>query len=362
VAVAVEKDLCTIDFSSASDLIAYLLVMDLLPFEWFEFLDVARCPSYSFDGNWYDFHKFTSMGNAYTFELETLILFAFAVSACETAGVPYSIGENLHVYGDDVIIPRGAYDLFQEICNYAGFSINLEKTFTSGLFRESCGHDYFDGSFVRPFQLKKDIRTVEDAYYVANEVLRTRGKLAAIARSQQVPVAGNTAWPAYRKLGDVHSWVLGTIPRKLRHLGPEGHGDGHLVCDFSTACPPRAGRQWDGWRYRSVTRPPLKIEFEPDSIWNPAYPLYYAGSGTGSLRGPMVTWDLPDPPDNGSGYTVRNKVGRRVANLICFGTWPDCPPWTERSLAMRYMPSASAEGRTKRTYPKIKGRAHRRKT
>jgi hypothetical protein len=154
--------LATVDFQSASDSIAYMLVLDLLPIDWVEFLDISRSPRFYFEGGWYPLQKWSSMGNAYTFELETLIFYALAVSVCTVAGVPYTTGENLHVYGDDVVIPRAAFDLFLEVSTFSGFTINSEKSYVDGNFYESCGADWFMGHNVRPLLLKKRLESRED--------------------------------------------------------------------------------------------------------------------------------------------------------------------------------------------------------
>jgi hypothetical protein len=240
------SDLSTVDFSSASDTIAYGLVMDLLPVDWFEFLEVARSPNFCYKGNWYPFEKFTSMGNAYTFELETLIFYAIASAVCEVEGIPFETGETLHVYGDDVVIPRGAFDLYAEVVEYCGFTLNLQKTFREGVFYESCGCDYFQGWNVRPYRLKRRINQPLEAIYAANTVRRIALRLCLLggeAKAQSVL--------------RIYPWVVAEIPEKYRHLGPEGHGDGHLIANLDEATP-RRDRRFDGWRYRTVVKVPRR--------------------------------------------------------------------------------------------------------
>lgn len=154
-----DGSLATVDLSSASDTISYAIVMELLPFNWFELLDKLRCERYQIEDKWYDFHKFSAMGNGYTFELESLIFYALAFAVCVELGLDTS---DVSVFGDDIIIPTGAYDLLTEVLAQCGFSVNEEKSFSSGPFRESCGGDFFDGSFCRGFYIKDylDLRTL----------------------------------------------------------------------------------------------------------------------------------------------------------------------------------------------------------
>jgi hypothetical protein len=156
---SIDGSLATIDLSSASDMISYQIIMDLLPFDWFECLDNLRCESYLIEDKWYNFHKFSAMGNGYTFELESLIFYALAYACCKELGLST---ENVSVFGDDIIIPSEANTLVIEVLEHCGFEVNKEKSFCSGPFRESCGGDYFDGISCRGFYVKDtlDLRTI----------------------------------------------------------------------------------------------------------------------------------------------------------------------------------------------------------
>ena len=88
------------------------------------------------------------MGNSYTFELESLIFFSLAYATCTHLGLS---PKNVSVYGDDVVIPVEAMNLFREVLTVCGFIINTDKSYSSGPFRESCGADYLEGLDIRPF-------------------------------------------------------------------------------------------------------------------------------------------------------------------------------------------------------------------
>lgn len=166
--VAHTEGLATVDFSSASDTIAYGTVLELLPIDWFQVLDSFRTPNTELDGKVIPLQKFSSMGNGYTFELESLIFYAAAFAAVK-------LGSNrldcISVYGDDVIIPQEDFLTFQSLCQLLGFSINTEKTFTSGAFFESCGKDFFNGTDVRPNYLKNDLTSDFDIFTCRNRLL-----------------------------------------------------------------------------------------------------------------------------------------------------------------------------------------------
>lgn len=143
----------TIDLSAASDTIAYELVKWMLPPEWFELLSVLRSPVYTLDKGrtWERYHKFSSMGNATTFPVESLIFGALARACCRVCGVGTS---RVRVYGDDIIVPPEAALLVIEAFRFAGFRTNTEKTFIYGPFKETCGVDILYGVNIRPVYLR----------------------------------------------------------------------------------------------------------------------------------------------------------------------------------------------------------------
>ncbi len=159
--------LATIDFSMASDTIARETVRLLIPPEWFIHLDRLRSKNYLMDGAIRPWEKFSSMGNGFTFELETLIFYAIAVASCDELGVS---SEDVTVFGDDVVLPTEVCAVYQDVCGYLGFKVNDEKSFTSGPFRESCGEDYLGGVRVRPV-FCKELSTVQDVASLLNRLM-----------------------------------------------------------------------------------------------------------------------------------------------------------------------------------------------
>lgn len=159
---SITGDIATIDLSSASDTISYAVIMELLPFDWFSFLDSIRSEGFMVktkrpDGTdcekWFKYHKFTAMGCGFTFELESIIFYAI-VKAC----MDYDDVQGfLSVYGDDILLPRDSFDRVTSVLPAFGFAVNVDKSFGTGHFRESCGSDFFSGIDVRPFFLKDEL-------------------------------------------------------------------------------------------------------------------------------------------------------------------------------------------------------------
>lgn len=208
--------LATIDFSMASDTIALEVVRLLFPPSWFKHLDALRSKNYRMGGfspfRYYE--KFSSMGNGFTFELETLIFYALARASCEELGVSF---EDVSVFGDDVILPTICCELFTDVCDFLGFKVNEEKSFTSGNFRESCGEDYLKGFRVRPV-FCKELRTVQHVASLANRLSELNHSVGSGSRVNDM-------------LHNAVSLLHSRIPRDVRKLvvGPPSENvDGYI--------------------------------------------------------------------------------------------------------------------------------------
>jgi hypothetical protein len=138
----------TIDLSMASDTLAHACVVLLLSTPWLNIFEMFRSAAYRAPWGRGVYAKFSSMGNGYTFTLETLIFAA----ACRAVG-----SRQFAVYGDDIVIETEFVLPLLRLLKYLGFSVNEEKSFVNphSRFRESCGHDYYDGHYVTPFYLRE---------------------------------------------------------------------------------------------------------------------------------------------------------------------------------------------------------------
>lgn len=156
-------DFATIDFESASDSIAHNVIVHLFPERWVDALDDARCHRVLIDDKWVELERFSSMGNGFTFEVMTLLLWAAAKAVGSVEPL---------VFGDDVIIERELHDRFIALTRVLGFKVNSEKTFFDGPFRESCGYDVFGGLCVTPFRIRKrDFSHPLDLVWLHNEIV-----------------------------------------------------------------------------------------------------------------------------------------------------------------------------------------------
>jgi len=199
---------CTLDLSAASDRISYGIVATLLPKSWTRTLAqyrAKRVTSPLLGEGFHTLEKFSSMGNCFTFSLQTLIYAAVVRSVLRERGLHYALWRT---YGDDIIVPRCVYHDVVLRLETLGFKVNEEKSFSTGFFRESCGVDYLRGTNVRALYIKEPFRRVANLYTLLNS-------LQIIAYRAPIPAA--TYEPVFKK-------VLALIPKHLRVFGEPRNG------------------------------------------------------------------------------------------------------------------------------------------
>lgn len=120
----------------------------------------------SVDGRGFDYlklRKFSTMGSAVIFPLQSIVYACIAITAVqlteESKNRRYcSIDDaslQVRVFGDDIVIPKDAYQCMSDLLTDLGLKINVDKTFTGLNFRESCGVDSFRGVNVTPTYLRQ---------------------------------------------------------------------------------------------------------------------------------------------------------------------------------------------------------------
>jgi len=105
--------------------------------------------------------KFACMGSACTFPVQSYVFAVLAISSVlSSRGMDITIANvrkvsrEVRVFGDDIIVPVDGWEVLQGLLGYLGLKVNLQKTYDSGSFRESCGFDGFDGHDVTPSYFK----------------------------------------------------------------------------------------------------------------------------------------------------------------------------------------------------------------
>lgn len=209
---SVNDSLSTIDLASASDTISNEFVRFLLPPAWYDALNTVRCKRTVMpDGSILRNEKFSSMGNGFTFELESLLFYSLLLAVRQLCGDKRDI---VSCFGDDIIVSRHLAQEVVELLEFCGFTINTEKTFISGPFKESCGHDYFRGINVRPVYFKSIAgkKSPEQLFYILNRIRKMAARF----------YGDDFCDPRFR-----NTWksVLKRVPSELRLYGPSSLGD-----------------------------------------------------------------------------------------------------------------------------------------
>lgn len=240
---------CTIDLKAASDSTACNFLIDLLAdwcdeddsegetSDWLDLTLKLRTSCTEIDGIKIRQEKISSMGNGFTFPLETLIFYSVAHACCEYMHADTS---KLSVFGDDIVIPRDAAQLLIQALGHFGYVPNIKKTFLRGEFFESCGTDFFRGKNVRPVFLKRF------SHYV--HVLRLHNAFLrwGIRRSPFGITGGCSS--------DVRTLVdhlISIVPQNLRFCGPREEGDRYFHQSLDECTPPRHWC-WGGYLVNGV--------------------------------------------------------------------------------------------------------------
>lgn len=268
---SITDDYATIDLSNASDMISYRVIKELLPTEWFHYLNTSRSHNTIINGSKVKLEKFSSMGNGFTFELESVIFLAILMALKNTRFLRLQddklIGD-ISVFGDDLIVRKDDVNDLLIMLDYFGFQVNKEKSYHHGPFRESCGKDYWLGINVRPIYLKgaTDVNNPASFYVLANNIRRISLLLYGVD-------------PKNSRFSRVYSKVLKYIPHNIRVFGPEYLGDIFIASD--NYIPVRKHSLTYIWAYKVVMRKRHYTMYPPD------VQLSYATLGGSSEGAPI---------------------------------------------------------------------------
>lgn len=190
----------TLDLESASDSISLKMLEAVLPRDFLAWLKLFRSPTAELpDGSRVDLHMVSTMGNGFTFPLQTM-LFSCVVEAsfrargysprdresCYVRPRSTSHVETWGVFGDDIIVPTNFHYLrgrkaawfgldivrdCKRLLSILGFTVNASKSFEdpNDPFRESCGGDFFRGHPIRGVYIKS-LRTMQDKFVALNRL------------------------------------------------------------------------------------------------------------------------------------------------------------------------------------------------
>lgn len=209
---SVSGEFATIDLSAASDSVSLRLVRDLFGnSELGRWLLGTRSVFTEYaPGVTLRLSKFAPMGSNLCFPVQCIV-FALAAELAVNRTIAASYKrKTVQVYGDDIVVPSYAVDELYSILDNLGFTVNYEKSFSTGSFRESCGTEAWKGVDIAPLRYKS-VPFVSGAAPITSEILASCIGLA------------NGLF--MRGLHGTRQYFLQTLLRKHIRInyGPKGH-------------------------------------------------------------------------------------------------------------------------------------------
>jgi len=296
----------TIDLASASDTVSREVVLGLLPEPWLTLLTALRSPAYRLDGEWHGYEKWSSMGNGYTFELESLLFWALCSS----------IDDDVAVYGDDLVVPTKSYDTIVRVLEFCGFEVNTEKSFSTGYFRESCGQDAFNGVPVTPIYWK--------------EPLDDQGTLTLVNQITVLATRLGSSELRAQSLKKVWKKLVYQLPKRFQQRGPTSISTVVHDVESSWAAVRRFG--WDGVHINIWVPIPRRFRYSHYDAAVASHLLRREWSNLGVQlpRAELQQFALgfSELPSLGSfGYTVRDRVVWKKRTVFVPCGHGDVGPW-----------------------------------
>lgn len=158
---SIDQSFSTMDLTQCSDYISLPLAEFMFPPSLVRWMKILRTPSVKFPkqygGEVVKLSMLSTMGNGFTFPMQTVLLSALVLGVYDTLGIQaggYS-SRNWGVFGDDIIVTPDAFHLLANVLATLGLQVNYDKSFDTGPFRESCGTDWFEGTEVRGVYLRR---------------------------------------------------------------------------------------------------------------------------------------------------------------------------------------------------------------
>ncbi len=163
---SLDGELATLDLSEASDRVSNKHVMAMFSRNPDLMIAIQDCRSTKAYVDGYGVQhlaKFASMGSALTFPMEAMVFTTIiflgiqdALSRSLTEEDILSFSDKVRVYGDDLIIPKDYVQSVMNRLSLYGYKVNHNKSFWTGLFRESCGKEFYAGADVSIQRVRRE--------------------------------------------------------------------------------------------------------------------------------------------------------------------------------------------------------------
>jgi hypothetical protein len=206
--------------------------------------------------------KFSTMGNATTFPVESFVFLTIALASVFTDRRIKPTDENItafygkvSVFGDDIVIPKGSRETFVRALEMLHFKVNTGKSYWNGKFRESCGVDAYNGVNVTPVYYRQaydgtarslssvlatrnryyDRYLLNTASYLTSTLPRHLAKVAPTSGAVGITTRGSLdndpSRIRYNK--DLHRWEIRTIGLSSNTSKSKTDGDSALLQYFT---------------------------------------------------------------------------------------------------------------------------------
>jgi hypothetical protein len=136
---SIDGSFATIDLSSASDSMSLKMLAWALPRDWYHYLSALRSERVSIGDREVELNMVSSMGNGFTFPLQTIFFSCIVRAIARIRGIPLidphgDLLGNWGVFGDDIIVPDSLTPYVVRTLSLFGFRVNAQKTFVEGPF------------------------------------------------------------------------------------------------------------------------------------------------------------------------------------------------------------------------------------
>lgn len=258
----------------------------------------------------------STMGNGFTFPLQTLIFACCVKAVYDLMGIPFDRQgtKNFGVFGDDIIVVAKAFEFTNRMLTKLGFSVNTGKSFNTGPFRESCGHDYYSGVNIRGVYVRS-LESPQQVYSCINRLLR---------------------WSSIHRVSvKCTVMLLRSWAREIR-VPPSESDDAGVHVPFCMTRPQLDEKYW--FKYRAYKRVVKKLKVNEPDTDDP--PINENGVAVGYLSGhirrrdsSILTADAsaywPVGQDCRANVSIRDRGGVRARYKIIHMTipyWDYIPP------------------------------------
>jgi len=314
---SIDGSLATIDLSDASDLVSNDLVKRIFKVapSFLEMIQAARSNAAKVPGfGTVSLNKYASQGSALCFPIEAMVFYTIVVaSVLKFQGVLPStrriadITAKVSVYGDDIIVPSETAEFVMDALETYGLKVNQEKSFHTGLFRESCGGDYYAGVDITPVYVRQWTNKLSNKTF--------QPLVAAISLSNQLYMKGY--WDVAQAVRNHVERAVGPLARTTSPIG---------VLTWASVCF-NTSLRWDvDLHCFRVRGPAVSTKRARDPLQDVRGCMFYTfqREGIGEIHRNLLLDGSSGPDDSGRRGVSRGSDPKLVSSGVDSGCHTEC--------------------------------------